>query len=91
MLIRSPINSIYIKINQKKISKLDEDATIFHELSHSIIPFRGYSNLFYEGFDTFYENYYLKMNSKLIIKEIVKFFKTKLKNPSSYSNKKIIT
>ena len=89
LLIRSPINSIYIKINQKKISKLNEDATIFHELSHSIIPFLEDTPIwFYEGLATFYENYYLKMNSKINYQERIIFLKLNLKNPSSYSNKK---
>ena len=89
LLIRSPINSIYIKINQKKISKLNEDATIFHELSHSIIPFLDDTPIwFYEGLATFYENYYLKMNSKINYQERISFLKLNLKSPSSYSNKK---
>ena len=89
LLIRSPINSIYIKINQKKISKLNEDATIFHELSHSIIPFLEDTPIwFYEGLATFYENYYLKINSKINYQERISFLKLNLKNPSSYSNKK---
>ena len=89
MLIRSPINSIYIKINQKKISNLNEDATIFHELSHSIIPFLDDTPIwFYEGLATFYENYYLTIKSKINYQERISFLKLYLKNPSSYSNKK---
>ena len=89
MLIRSPINSIYIKINQKKILNLNEDATIFHELSHSIIPFLEDTPVwFYEGLATFYENYYLKVNSKINYQERIIFLKLNLKNPSLYSNKK---
>ena len=89
LLIRSPINSIYIKVNQKKISKLNEDATIFHELSHSIMPFLEDTPIwFYEGLATFYENYYLKMNSKINYQERISFLKLNLQNPSSYSNKK---
>ena len=83
------INSIYIKINQKKILNLNQDATIFHELSHSIIPFLEDTPIwFYEGLATFYENYYLKMNSKINYQERISFLKLNLKNPSSYSNKK---
>ena len=89
LLIRSPINSIYLKVNQKKISKLNEDATIFHELSHSIIPFLEDTPMwFYEGLATFYENYYLEMNSKINYQERISFLKLNLQNPSSYSNKK---
>lgn len=89
LLIRSPINSIYLKINQKKISKLKEDATIFHELSHSIIPFLEDTPMwFYEGLATFYEYYYLKMNLKINYQERLSFLKYNLKNFSSYSNKK---
>jgi len=89
LLIRSPINSIYIKINQKIILNLNEDATIFHELSHSIIPFLDDTPIwFYEGLATFYENYYLKMNSKINYQERISFLKLNLLNPSSYSNKK---
>ena len=89
LLIRSPINSIYIKINQKKILNLNEDATIFHELSHSIIPFLEDTPIwFYEGLATFYENYYLKVNSKINYKERIIFLKLNLNNPSLYSNKK---
>lgn len=89
LLIRSPINSIYLKVNQKKISKLNEDATIFHELSHSIMPFLEDTPIwFYEGLATFYENYYLKMNSKINYQERISFLKLNLQNPSSYSNKK---
>ena len=89
LLIRSPINSIYLKVNQKKISKLNEDATIFHELSHSIMPFLEDTPIwFYEGLATFYENYYLKMNSKIHYQERISFLKLNLQNPSSYSNKK---
>ena len=89
LLIRSPINSIYIKINQKKILNLNEDATIFHELSHSIIPFLEDTPIwFYEGLATFYENYYLKVNSKINYQERIIFLKLNLKNPSLYSNKK---
>jgi hypothetical protein len=89
LLIRSPINSIYLKINQKKILNLNKDATIFHELTHSLIPFLEDTPMwFYEGLASFYENYYLIINLKTSHKERVNFLKLSLENPAAYAEKK---